>query len=172
MLSLNFTPFPELKTDRLLLRELVLADAPAVQRLRSNVDVMKYINRPLLQTIEEAEGWINMVAENLQKTEGISWCICMKDDPSQSIGNVALWRIMKEHYRAEIGYMLEPAFQGKGIMYEAIQKVVDYGFTEMKLHSIEAHIDPRNKASGAVLLKAGFVQEAHFKEAYYLRDHF
>ena len=172
MLSLNFIPFPELTTDRLLLRQLTIADAPAVQHLRSNVDVMKYINRPLLHTIEAAQGWINMGLQSLQKEEGIGWCICLKNNPAEPIGNIALWRIEKEHYRAEIGYMLEPEYQGKGFMYEAIKEVVDYGFKEIKLHSIEGRIDPRNKASGAVLLKAGFVQEAHFKENYFLRDHF
>jgi ribosomal-protein-alanine N-acetyltransferase len=42
----------------------------------------------------------------------------------------------------------------------------------MKLHSIEARLDPRNTASAALLKKGGFVQEALFKENYYLRGHF
>jgi ribosomal-protein-alanine N-acetyltransferase len=172
MLSPDFSPFPELATDRLLLRQLVMADAPAVQRLRSNVDVMKYINRPLTLTVADAEKWIAVIMESLEKNEGITWSVCLKENAAENVGSVGLWRIEKENHRAEIGYMLEPALHGKGIMYEAIQKVVDYGFREMNLHSIEGRIDPRNIASGAVLKKAGFVQEAHFKENYYLRDHF
>lgn len=172
MLSPSFTPFPLLATDRLLLRQMTLADAPAVQRLRSNVEVMKYINRPLTLTITEAETWIGVIMQALEKAEGITWCICLKEAPAEHVGSIGLWRIEKENYRAEIGYMLQPSLQGKGIMYEALKEVVKYGFEEMKLHSIEAQIDPRNAASAALLTKAGFGQEAYFKENYYLRGSF
>jgi [ribosomal protein S5]-alanine N-acetyltransferase len=172
MLSPNFTPFPEQWTDRLLLRQIALADAPGVLQLRSNEEVMKYINRPLTRTLEEAESWINIIIEALWKNDGITWCICLKDAPAEHVGSIGLWRIDKENHRAEIGYMLEHSLQGKGIMYEALKKVLEYGFMEMKLHSIEAHIDPRNAASAALLKKAGFVQEAYFKENYYLSGRF
>ena len=72
MLSLNFTPFPTLETERLLLRQMTLADAPALHRLRSDKAVMQYINRPLTQTVEEAEGWANVVIENVARNEGIT----------------------------------------------------------------------------------------------------
>jgi ribosomal-protein-alanine N-acetyltransferase len=172
MLSPSFTPFPHLATERLTLRKITLADAPAVQRLRSNVDVMKYINRPLTHTVEQAEAWITVILTALEKAEGITWCMCLHEAPEEHIGTVGLWRIEKENHRAEIGYMLEPRLHGQGLMYEAVVKVVDYGFREMGLHSIEGQIDPRNGASGALLKKAGFVQEAHFKENFFLRDHF
>lgn len=172
MLSPIFTPFPELRTDRLLLRQMTLSDAPHLQQLRSNEEVMKYINRPLTQTLEEAESWINMIIEALENNNGITWSICLKEAPSDHVGNIGFWRIDKENHRAEIGYMLEPSQQGKGLMYEALQKVIDFGFGALKLHSIEGQIDPRNIASAALLKKAGFVQEAYFKENYYLRGGF
>lgn len=172
MLSPNFSPFPELTTDRLLLRQMTLADAPAVQRLRSNVDVMKHINRPHTKTVEEAQNWIQVIQEALANNTGITWCLCLKEAPQKHVGSIGLWRIDRENYRAEIGYMLEPSLQGKGHMYEALQKVVEYGFREMKLHSIEAQLDPRNSASAALLKKGGFVQEALFKENYYWQGRF
>jgi ribosomal-protein-alanine N-acetyltransferase len=60
--------------------------------------------------------------------------------------------------------MLLPEFHGKGIISEAIKEVVNYGFNEMKLHSIEAIIDPENFGSARVLEKNNFVKEAHLKE--------
>jgi ribosomal-protein-alanine N-acetyltransferase len=60
--------------------------------------------------------------------------------------------------------MLLPEFNGKGIVSEAVQEVVNYGFDVMKLHSIEAIIDPLNDASAKVLEKNGFVKEAHLRE--------
>lgn len=170
MLSPNFFPFPELRTERLLLRELTLADAPGVQRLRGSEEVMQYISRPLTLSLEQAEAWVGIVMEALASNNGITWCLCLKEAPAQHVGTIGLWRIDKENHRAEIGYMLEPQLQGKGLMYEALQAVVEYGFREMKLHSIEAQIDPRNSASEALLKKSGFVQEAYFRENYRLRD--
>ncbi|HZH36984.1 MAG TPA: GNAT family protein, partial [Flavisolibacter sp.] len=82
------------------------------------------------------------------------------------------WRLEKENYRAEIGYMLEPRLHGQGFMYEAIQAVLHYGFEQLGLHSVEAQIDPRNGASAALLKKAGFIQEGYFRENYFLRDRF
>ena len=172
MLEPNFSPFPELTTERLLLRALILADAPGIRIMRSNEEAMKYINRPLTLTIEDAEKWIGVILESLAKNEGITWCMSLKEAPAEPVGTIGLWQLDKENYRAEIGYMLAPPLQGKGIMYEAIKKVVDYGFRQMKLHSVEGKIDPRNIASGKLLEKAGFVQEAYFKENYYMQGGF
>ncbi len=172
MLSPNFTPFPIIHTPRLLLREITPDDAPAIMHLRSNPEVMQYINRPLTLTIEEAETWIGKVADNLVGCGGITWCICLHEAPLHHVGNIGLWRIEPENYRAEIGYMLEPDLQGKGIMHEALMAVVHYGFHTMKLHSIEAQLDPRNHASAALLKKGGFVQEAYFKENHFQRGEF
>jgi ribosomal-protein-alanine N-acetyltransferase len=51
-----------------------------------------------------------------------------------------------------------PEHNGKGYITEAIKAVVEYGFEQMNLHSIEAVIDPENRASERVLQKNGFVQ--------------
>jgi ribosomal-protein-alanine N-acetyltransferase len=68
--------------------------------------------------------------------------------------------------------MLLPEYHGKGIITEAIKETVKYGFEIMKLHSIEAVIDPENLASEKVLLKSGFIKEAHFKENEYYEGRF
>ena len=50
--------------------------------------------------------------------------------------------------------------------------VMNYGFDVMKLHSVEANVNPDNGASVRVLQKAGFVQEAHFRENYFFAGRF
>ena len=104
-----------------------------------------------------------MIDEKIDSNEGINWAITLKGNP-KLIGIIGHYRIRPEHFRAEIGYMLLPEYQGKGIISEAINEVVNYGFEVMKLHSIEAIIDPENFASEKVLQKNGFVKEAHLKE--------
>lgn len=163
MLNINFLPFQELETERLLLRRVVETDAQQVFALRSNPETMKFIPRPLVTSTDEALEHIKMINDKIENAEGINWAITLKGDP-KLLGIIGHYRIKPEHYRAEIGYMLDPGHHGKGIITEAIKRVVAYGFDQMKLHSIEAIIDPGNIASAAVLEKNGFVKEAHLRE--------
>jgi ribosomal-protein-alanine N-acetyltransferase len=163
MLTVDFNPFPILETTRLLLRRLTVDDAPGVFQLRSNAETMKYIPRPLAQTIDDALTHIALIESKIENNEGINWAITLKGNPD-FIGLIGNFRILPESYRAEIGYMLLPEFHGKGLISEAINVVVQYGFDDMRLHSIEAIIDSGNTASAKALEKNHFVKEAHLKE--------
>src|SRR5690606_18725591 len=85
---------------------------------------------------------------------------------------IGFWRLLKEHYRGEIGYLLHPDFQGQGIMHEAFTPVLEYGFNKMNLHSVEANVYPANVSSKKVLEKNGFIKEAYFKENYFFNGEF
>ena len=163
MLTINFSPFPILETERLILRRVLPSDVKEMFELRSNPETMKYIPRPLLTNHEEALAHIQMMEDKIETNEGINWAITLKGD-DKMLGVIGHYRIKPEHYRAEVGYMILPEYHGKGITTEAVQCVVDYGFNTMQLHSIEGVIDPENEASQRVLQKCGFVKEAHFKE--------
>lgn len=171
MLEINFTPFPNLETERLYLRRVAKEDVNEIFALRSDKETMKYIPRPLVKTEEEALAHIAMIDEKIETNEGINWAITLKNN-SKLIGLIGHYRIKPEHFRAEIGYMLLPEYHGKGIITEAIKETVKYGFEIMKLHSIEAVIDPENLASESVLQKSGFVKEAHLKENEYFEGRF
>ena len=166
MLELNFDPFPVLTTERLILRQMTAADANEVFFFRSDDVVMKYIGRAKAQSVDEAVKWLEMVNDRLVSNEGINWAVTLQGDPKM-IGNIALWRIERENYRAEVGYVMHPEHYGKGIMSEALREVLKYGFNVMKLHSVEANIDPENIASKNLLERNGFVREAYFKENFF-----
>jgi ribosomal-protein-alanine N-acetyltransferase len=163
MLTINFSPFPNLETERLLLRRVDANDINEIFALRSNPETMKYIPRPLVKTDEDALEHIAMIDSKIDSNEGINWAITLKDNP-KLIGVIGHYRIKPENYRAELGYMLLPEYHGKGIVSEAVKESIKYGFQVMKLNSLEAIIDPDNHASAKVLEKNGFVKEAHLKE--------
>jgi ribosomal-protein-alanine N-acetyltransferase len=58
-----------------------------------------------------------------------------------------------------VGYELLPAFQHKGIMTEALEKVIAFGFDEMKLQRIEAWTTKENHASIKLLQKNNFIKD-------------
>ena len=201
MLNVNFDPFPELRTERLLLRKITDADTEQIFKLRSDKDVMKYIGKKPIVSMEEAKDWVKLIKDSLENNSGITWGIvetfdktCLGKTSKETffqtsldktfnetffqtslppiIGTIGLWRIIKENYRAEIGYMLLPEYWKKGFIKEAILKVAKYGFDEMKLHSIEAHISPKNVGSATVLERTGFVREGYFKEDFFFNGVF
>ena len=163
MLAINFNPFPFLATERLLLRRVLATDVAEMFALRSDPETMKFIPRPLTTNHEDALAHISMINKKIENNEEISWAITLKGSDIM-IGVIGYYRIKPEHYRAEVGYMILPQYMGKGIIPEAVKCVVDYGFEQMQLHSIEAIINPKNGASERVLQKCGFVKEGHFIE--------
>jgi len=171
MLTLNFHPFPVLCTQRLTLRSITLDDAAALYSLRTNPLVLKYLDRAMPSSIEEVVTQINNIQTMQLSNQAISWAITL-NGKHDMIGTIGYWKITSEHYRAEIGYTLSPNYHGKGIMYEALCTVLQHGFKEMKLHSVEANVNPGNDASKGLLEKTGFVQEAYFKENYYYNGKF
>jgi len=171
MLNFNFTPFPVIETERLILRRITNDDVNEVFELRSNPETMKYIPRPLVKTTEDALEHVAMIEEKITSNIGVNWGITLKGD-FKVLGIIGYYRMQPENYRAEIGYMLLPDFHGKGIISEAVKRLIAYGFDDLKLHSIEAVIDPENFASEKVLQKCGFVKEAHLKESEFYEGKF
>jgi ribosomal-protein-alanine N-acetyltransferase len=163
MMTVIFEPFPLLETDRLVLRRIGEGDVDCIFRMRSNPEVMKYVPRPLVTTGAQALEHIRLIDKNVKENQGINWAMTLKGN-DQMMGIIGLYVIRKEHFRAEIGYMILPEFQNCGYISEAIGRVLEYGFEELKLHSVEAIIDPENLASEKVLQKNGFVKEAHLRE--------
>ena len=163
MEKINFTPFPALVTERLILRELASDDKPEIFALRSSDTVMKFIARARMETMEEAQRLINRMNAGIGNNELIFWGITLKG-AKKIIGTICIWNISERDMRAEIGYELLPEFQGRGLMQEAVNAVLDYGFNSMKLHSIEANINPGNAASIRLMERHHFTREAYFKE--------
>lgn len=166
MIEINFHPFKNLETERLLLRRVSKNDLNEILELRGNPETMKFIPRPLVKTEEDALNHFKMIDEKIEKNEGINWAITVKGNP-KLIGIIGHYRIQPENHRCEIGYMILPQYNGQGIVTEAIKVVLEYGFEDLNMHSIEAVIDPDNFASERVLQKNGFVKEAHILENEY-----
>jgi ribosomal-protein-alanine N-acetyltransferase len=167
MLVCSFDPFPILETERLQLHVLNLENAGDMFLLRGNALAMKFIGKPVLRSIAESEELISYYQEQIESATGITWGITLKSENAGLIGSIGFHKFEKQNYRAEIGYMLHPDQWKKGYMQEAIEKVLEYGFQKIGLHSVEARINPHNRDSAAILLKNNFVKEGYFKQAHH-----
>ena len=163
MLTINFDPFPILSTERLLLRRIEESDVNEIFILRSDKRVMQFIERRSAKSIEEALLFIQNINDLIKNNDAIQWAIIFNNDP-KLIGTICIWNISKEHHRGEIGYVLHTDAHGKGIMQEALKAVINFGFKILKLHSIEAGVNPDNIPSIKLLERNKFTREGYFKE--------
>lgn len=171
MNDLCFFPFPDLYTGRLVLRQLRPTDDKEIMVLRSDEKILEFLIISKCNNLPEAKQFIDKINNGIKNNEWIYWGITEKNDETL-IGTICLWNISKENFRAEIGYALHPDFHGKGFMSEAMEVVLDYGFNKLDLHSIEAHVHPRNQPSINLLQKKGFIEEGHFKENVFFNGKF
>jgi len=163
MLQFNFNPFPILSTTRLLLRKLTTDDADDLFIMRSDRRTMRYVPRPIAQEKKDVLELIERTNAGIDANQSINWVMELKET-KQFVGTIGYYRSRPEHHRAEVGYMIQKQHESNGFTSEALQEVIKYGFNVMKLHSIEAVIDPDNIASEKILQKCNFIKEAHFKE--------
>lgn len=171
MLQPNFNPFPEIKTARLELLALETAHAPDMFALRTNLQAMQYLGKPIPTSIDEIYPLLATIKTAVNENTGITWGIKLQSK-NAIIGTMGFHKIYTQHYRAEIGYMMLPEFWGNGYMSEVMEAVLKYAFETLKLHSIEAVVEPNNEKSIALLTKFGFVKEAHFRENFCLNGVF
>ena len=159
----NAIKFPELETDRLLLRMLTGDDIPAVFTHFSNEEVARYQDAHPTKNTDEAREIIDWGKGLVEHKMGTLWGIIRREDGSflgqlncvfRSDNNFTM-----NIHRAEIGYGLTPQYWGKGYMSEAVASVIPYIFTNTKIDRIEAIIHPENTRSHNVVKRAGFQRE-------------
>jgi ribosomal-protein-alanine N-acetyltransferase len=80
------------------------------------------------------------------------------------VGSVCLWNISPDRTSAELGYDLHPKFQGKGIMSEAVDAVLKFGFQTIDLQTIEAFTSRYNEASIKLLIRKRFVPDENRRD--------
>ncbi|WP_339836822.1 GNAT family N-acetyltransferase [uncultured Flavobacterium sp.] len=155
---MNFIPFPKIESKNLILRRVLESDCKIILYPRSDEEINKFIDRPehrKTKTIEEAKKFILQINENLETNKSITWGITLKNEP-KIIGTICLWNFSEDNKTAEVGYDLEPKFQGKGIMSESLQSVLEYGFKNLNLDIIEAYTHQKNENSKALLERNNF----------------
>ncbi|MGO2359402.1 GNAT family N-acetyltransferase [Mesonia sp.] len=155
---MNFNRFPEIKSERLLLRRISETDCEEILFLRSDEKINTYIERPesrKIKNIAAAKKMIQDLEESRKANESIAWGISLKDEP-QLIGTIGIRNFSENPKTAEVGYDLHTEYHQKGIMNEALNMLIDFSFTTLQLEKIEAFTHVENQGSIRLLKKNGF----------------
>lgn len=160
-------PTPILTTARLILRPLTMKDADDVYAVFSDPAVVRFWSAEPWTAIASAEEMIAKALEGYRDGSEVRFGIELAET-KLLIGTLGLHHIFPQNRRCEIGYALASAHWGKGYAGEALNAALDYGFHALGLNRVEADIDPRNAASGAVLERLGFRKEGYMPERWFV----
>ena len=159
----NAIEFPQLETDRLLLRMMTHDDINAVFTHFSNEEIARYQDEHPAKSTDEVREIIDWGKGLVAHKMGALWGLFRREDDS-FLGQVnCVFRADNNFtmniHRAEIGYDLTPQYWGSGYMSEAVASVIPYIFTNTKIDRIEAIIHPDNTRSHNVVKRAEFQKE-------------
>ena len=158
---------PLLRTARLNLRHIVPADAPALFRIHSDADWMRWYGVDPITSLAEAEHLADLFAGWFTGGTGFRWALERRQD-KRLIGTCGLFRWNKSWRNCVIGYEIQREFNGQGYMREAATAILDYGFDVMGLHRVQAETHPDNHASIGLATRLGFrLEGVHREQAYW-----
>ena len=153
-----------LQTERLVLRPLERGDAGALHAYQSREDVARYHfwePRSLADIHEKLDDWTKMTS--MVEGNTLACAIC-RFPSGDLIGDISLRVTDTEAGQAEIGFSLNPDYQGYGYAREAAAAFLQYAFDEVGLHRVFGRCDARNLGSWKLMESLGMRREAHFRE--------
>ncbi len=156
-------PFREIRTERLLLRQIRDADKPRVFEGLSRQEMIKYYGVSY-KTLEETESQMEWYRRLWEENTGIWWAITLSGYPDDMIGAVGMYSWNHLHHNAEMGFWILPENQRKGFMKESGTAVLAYLFQNTNIHRVYALVEPENQPSLTLLETLGFTREGRQRE--------
>ena len=161
-----FESFPILNTQRLLLRQITQDDDRSLLEVLSDEDTCEYLTHNAVNDIANIQRMIYGMQRFFDEKQRIRWGIAKRQDNS-IIGHCGFFDIDKANCCAEISYCLKSGLWGQGIMTEALDAMLKFGFEDYGLNRIVAKVMKDNVGSVKVLQKLGFVHEGILRESLY-----
>jgi RimJ/RimL family protein N-acetyltransferase len=147
----------QLNSERLILRNFQLSDAPSVAELIGNWDVAKMLSAvPYPYTLKDAEDFISRFGGDLKGQDTQVFAIQIKQGPTDAVGAIGIHGEKEGPGEAELGYWIGQPYWGQGLVSEAVTAALPYAFQTMGLTQLFAGHFVENDASKRILLKHGF----------------
>ena len=163
-----FSNIPRLETDRLLLRALCLSDAEDMYDYAHRADVTKHLTWDPHPNIAYTREYLAYISAHYRAGDFFDWALVDRES-ERMIGTCGFTRFHYEADSAEIGYVIHPAYWGRGIATEAVEAVIRFGFQRLELNRIEARFMEGNTASRRVMEKNGMIFEGILRQSMYIK---
>ena len=155
---------PVLETPRLLLRQMERGDTADMYEYARLHETTRYLLWSPHPSPEYTRAYLTMIGRFYRKGEFFDWAIVEKES-GRMIGTCGFTSLDFVNNCAEVGYVLNPDYQGKGLATEAVRRVLTFGFEELGLHRIEARFIQGNTASLRLMGRVGMTFEGYARES-------
>lgn len=166
-----FDSLRHLETRRLILRRMTLRDAPDMFEYSRDPLVARHVLWDAHRNIGQTRSYIRSVTHNYRAGKPASLVIEYKPE-HKVIGTIGFMWYCEDSRSAEVGYSLSRQYWNQGLMTEALAKLIEYGFTRLRLNRIEGQHETDNPSSGRVMRKAGMVHEGTLRQRLYNKGRF
>ena len=171
-----FSRIPTLHTERLTLRGMRVSDAEDMYAYACRPSVTEYLTWDPHASVEATREYLTYVGQRYRTGDFYDWSMVIADAErpegrpageavGRMIGTCGFTSFNCPADSAEIGYVLNPAYQGRGLATEAVRRVLQFGFEELSLHRIEAHFIEGNDASRRLMERVGMTFEGYARES-------
>lgn len=158
-----FSQMPTLKTERLILRPMRIADAGDMFRYAKRLDVTEYLLWAPHPSERYTEQYLQYIEKRYRLGDFYDWAVVDKQS-GRMVGTCGFTRLDCPNNVGEIGYVLSPEVHGRGFGTEAASRVLSFGFEEIGLHRIEVKFMEGNAASLRVAEKLGMKFEGYRRD--------
>ncbi|MGI5237706.1 GNAT family N-acetyltransferase [Dactylosporangium sp. CA-139066] len=152
-----------IRTERLTLRPFAAGDLDDLHALTGDPQVVRYLYWEVHTPEETREALARRMGQDALTEEG-QWLVLAMDLDGRVIGQVVLKWASRVHRQGELGFVLNPAFHGRGYAREAAEAMLRLAFEGLGLHRVYGACDTRNEGSWRLLERLGMRREAHFVE--------
>lgn len=163
-----FSKPPTLMTQRLTLRAMKTMDSYDMYEYACRPDVTRYLTWQPHPSRDYTKDYLDFIGKCYRNGEFFDWAViwCADGDMYQKmIGTCGFTRFDYENDSAEVGYVINPEYRGRGVAPEALKRVLEFGFRELKLNRIEARYMVGNEVSRRVMEKVGMKFEGIRRES-------
>ena len=155
-----FSHIPTLETDRLIHRGMRVSDAEDMYAYAKRPSVTEYLTWDPHGSGEETREYLTYIGQRYRTGDFYDWSVVDKES-GHMVGTCGFTSFSCPNDSAEIGYVLNPDYQGKGLATEAVRRVLTFGFEELGLHRIEARCIQGNTASLRLMGRVGMTFEGY-----------
>lgn len=157
----------KLETKRLIIRSITLDDKNEIFEYRCDKETNKFQGW-IPESIDDVEIFIGKIAKKINEPESWFQFVIIEKETQRIVGDLGIHFFERDNNQVEIGCTLNKDFQNRGYATEALKRIIDYLFKDLKKHRITASIDPDNKNSIRLVERIGFRKEAHFFESLFI----
>ena len=157
-----FEPDFPLRTARLDLRPYESGDLDDLRAMHGREEVTRYLYRDVQDDDELRETLVKKQQRVRLEKEGDGLNpVAVLRDTGEVVGDASLFYASEAHGTGEVGFVLKPEFQGRGLATEMGAEMLRIGFEVVGLHRVIGRCDARNTASWQVMERLGMRREAH-----------